>query len=272
MSRVPAKVRRPASQDERGFTGAVANECYRYRRPRKNVGCYRAPVEASEMLRYALPKMIVEGKFSHKELYRTGARALYEALVHESVRGAHTIFWRLNLPRTIAWHSGSPSSAIRFKTLHPIIVLPVVRKKQSRPLEPATAFADRVAPKKSVGTHVSSSATRQEGAFGREPNAPNWLESCAGLCSETRLVIIRSEMEPSKEEIEAFVRRNESYYLTKWQQILDGTGTSAGGNWAALLFTGLWLPYRKLYGVALVFWGIVVVSAWAEMLFVSVYR
>ena len=33
------------------------------------------------------------------------------------------------------------------------------------------------------------------------------------------------------------------------------------------MFTGLWLPYRKLYGVALVFWGIVVVSAWAEMLF-----
>ena len=97
MSRVPAKVRRPASQDERGFTGAVANECYRYRRPRKNVGCYRAPVEASEMLRYALPKMIVEGKFSHKELYRTGARALYEALVHESVPGANRTFWRLNL-------------------------------------------------------------------------------------------------------------------------------------------------------------------------------
>ena len=33
----------------------------------------------------------------------------------------------------------------------------MVRKKQSRPVEPATEFADRVAPTKPVGTHVSSS-------------------------------------------------------------------------------------------------------------------
>ncbi len=32
----------------------------------------------------------------------------------------------------------------------------MVRKKQSRPVEPATEFADRVAPTKSVRTHVSS--------------------------------------------------------------------------------------------------------------------
>ena len=33
----------------------------------------------------------------------------------------------------------------------------MVRKKQSRPVEPATEFADGVAPTKSVRTHVSSS-------------------------------------------------------------------------------------------------------------------
>ena len=33
----------------------------------------------------------------------------------------------------------------------------VVRKKQSRPVEPATEFADRVAPTKSIRTYVSSS-------------------------------------------------------------------------------------------------------------------
>ena len=35
--------------------------------------------------------------------------------------------------------------------------VPAVRKKQSRPVEPAMGFVDGVAPTKSVRTHVSSS-------------------------------------------------------------------------------------------------------------------
>jgi hypothetical protein len=56
-------------------------------------------------------------------------------------------------------------------------------------------------------------------------------------------------------EVRAFVGLNSDYYLSRWKPLLEGQDWS-GFNWAACVLSGLWLPYRKMYGAATVFYGI----------------
>ncbi len=59
------------------------------------------------------------------------------------------------------------------------------------------------------------------------------------------------------EELELFVGSKADYYLRKWSPLLQGRDRSPGFNWAAFLFSGLWLPYRKMYRVTCIFYGII---------------
>src|SRR5262249_468232 len=56
-------------------------------------------------------------------------------------------------------------------------------------------------------------------------------------------------------EVRGFVGLNSDYYLSRWKPLLEGHDWS-GFNWAACLISGLWLPYRKLYGAAALYYGV----------------
>lgn len=67
----------------------------------------------------------------------------------------------------------------------------------------------------------------------------------------------------TEDELRVFVGRRAGYYLKKWRRALAGQG-GAGFNWAAFLFTGFWLPYRKLYRATALFYGIGFAETLAE--------
>lgn len=59
--------------------------------------------------------------------------------------------------------------------------------------------------------------------------------------------------------------KNYIYYLTKFEQFdLRGPGLRASWNWPALLFSGIWALYRKMYGWFFALWGIAALSAIVE--------
>jgi hypothetical protein len=74
----------------------------------------------------------------------------------------------------------------------------------------------------------------------------------------------------SEAEIRAFVGKNADYYLGKWQPALDGFGRARGFNWAAFLFIGFWLPYRKMYRFAFILFGVIMADAIIEQ--ILIYR
>ena len=58
----------------------------------------------------------------------------------------------------------------------------------------------------------------------------------------------------SEAELRAAIGPNSDYYIASW----TGARKEKGGvNWAALLFGGLWLPFRRMYGIATALWGAV---------------
>jgi len=69
---------------------------------------------------------------------------------------------------------------------------------------------------------------------------------------------------PTVQEIRAFVGRGAEYYLNEWTPALQNRGQATGFNVAALLLSGLWLPYRKLYKVATIFFGIILAPSVLE--------
>ena len=90
-------------------------------------------------------------------------------------------------------------------------------------------------------------------------------------------------MEPiTEEEVKAFVGRKADYYCRKWSLALKGQGVghdqvAVAGlmlsqprtdfNWAAFLLSGLWLPYRKMYVLTLVFFGVILAESVLEEVF-----
>jgi hypothetical protein len=72
--------------------------------------------------------------------------------------------------------------------------------------------------------------------------------------------------------LRAFVGSKAIYYLEKWAPLLADSGRG-GFNWAAFLLSGLWLPYRKMYAVTMIFYGIILLeSVLEELIFVHVLR
>jgi len=73
----------------------------------------------------------------------------------------------------------------------------------------------------------------------------------------------------SEKEIRAFVGRNASYYLRKWPGGIDDSGRARGFNWAAFLLSGLWLPFRKMYRITVIVFGIFAVETILEEIAVA---
>lgn len=77
--------------------------------------------------------------------------------------------------------------------------------------------------------------------------------------------------EDLKRDLRDFVGRKADYYLARWAPALRGPETNTGFNWAAFLFGGLWLPYRKMYLVTTIFYGFLILeTALEEIVFVGV--
>ena len=63
------------------------------------------------------------------------------------------------------------------------------------------------------------------------------------------------------------------YYLPAWAPTLKGYGNGTGFNWCALLFTVMWMAYRKMYFFAFLFTGVgVVVSILQEVVCIVFLR
>jgi hypothetical protein len=93
-------------------------------------------------------------------------------------------------------------------------------------------------------------------------------------------------MEPITDaEARAFVGRKADYYCSKWSPALKSPAAApdqvavaglllsqpkTGFNWAAFFLSGLWLPYRKMYAVTFIFFGVILAeSVLEEVLFVG---
>lgn len=70
--------------------------------------------------------------------------------------------------------------------------------------------------------------------------------------------------EGPEEDLRTFVGPNAGYYLSAWEPLLKGFGSYAGFNMAAFFLWGLWLPYRKMYRVALLMYALLLVESLAE--------
>jgi len=69
------------------------------------------------------------------------------------------------------------------------------------------------------------------------------------------------------DELRRFVGPNADYYLQRWTPLVQG-GDGPGFNGAAFLLAGLWLPYRKMYKVTCLLYGIIFLeSILQEVLF-----
>lgn len=75
----------------------------------------------------------------------------------------------------------------------------------------------------------------------------------------------------SVKEVRTFVGKGADYYLARWQRVHGGGKRGAGFNWAAFLFSGLWLPFRKMYRATFIFFGFILGESIAEeILFVVI--
>jgi hypothetical protein len=68
----------------------------------------------------------------------------------------------------------------------------------------------------------------------------------------------------TEREIRAFVGSKADYYLQRWQLALNGEGKVRGANWAALLWAGFWVPYRKMYLLTVIFYSVILIETILE--------
>ena len=68
-------------------------------------------------------------------------------------------------------------------------------------------------------------------------------------------------------EIDAFVGPRAYNYRMKWPVSADGERVAFGFNWAACLLSGFWLPYRKMYRVGMILYGLILAESVAEEIF-----
>jgi Protein of unknown function (DUF2628) len=61
----------------------------------------------------------------------------------------------------------------------------------------------------------------------------------------------------SEDEIRAFVGKNADYYLDRWPAKGEQYARARGFNWAAFLLSAFWMPYRKMYRVTWLMFGMV---------------
>jgi hypothetical protein len=63
----------------------------------------------------------------------------------------------------------------------------------------------------------------------------------------------------TEREIRAFVGRGADYYVNRWTR-----RSGMGANWPALLLTGSWFPYRKMYLATFIMYGGIIVESVLE--------
>jgi hypothetical protein len=68
-----------------------------------------------------------------------------------------------------------------------------------------------------------------------------------------------------EDEIRAYVGPNADYYLRRWRGLLAGEYRGAGFNFGAFLLSGLYLPYRKMWGKAFLLYGFLLAVQVAEV-------
>jgi len=72
------------------------------------------------------------------------------------------------------------------------------------------------------------------------------------------VILLQNILEDRASYFEAFIGQNSAYYLAKWARYRFSW--FRGISWAALLFSGLWLFYRKLYLHATIFFLVITVD------------
>jgi hypothetical protein len=73
----------------------------------------------------------------------------------------------------------------------------------------------------------------------------------------------------NEQELRLIVGPKADHYLNKWRSRLDTPGPvgALGFNWAGFLFSGFWLPYRKMYKAGLILYAAVLgVSVGEELI------
>jgi hypothetical protein len=60
----------------------------------------------------------------------------------------------------------------------------------------------------------------------------------------------------TQDEIRAFVGKKADYYLDRWPAPGEQYARARGFNWAAFMLSALWMPYRRMYRVAWIMYGI----------------
>src|SRR5678816_1813070 len=83
-------------------------------------------------------------------------------------------------------------------------------------------------------------------------------------CCESSFSVLMS-LPLTKEEVTAVAGRNADYYWTRWTPLNQGQNWTSF-NWAAFFLTGLWLAYRKMYKLALIFYVILILGVLADHL------
>jgi hypothetical protein len=63
---------------------------------------------------------------------------------------------------------------------------------------------------------------------------------------------------PTVEEFTAYIGKGSRDYIDAWMPAIEGGGKISGFNFAAFLFSGLWMAYRKMYRYALIFFGVII--------------
>lgn len=73
------------------------------------------------------------------------------------------------------------------------------------------------------------------------------------------------EGEITEQEIHAFVGRSSDSYIRYWQPALSGTGPPRKFKAAAFWLSCFWVGYRKMYKVAAIIYGIILVESILEI-------
>ncbi len=92
-------------------------------------------------------------------------------------------------------------------------------------------------------------------SFPDEPSAPITYREPAvpALKSTPPPLTESSNPRPSvSPEVEDFIHERAYYYVARWHKLDETLKTKTTGtfNWAACLFSGYWMAYRKMYGYA----------------------
>ncbi len=78
--------------------------------------------------------------------------------------------------------------------------------------------------------------------------------------------LVHADLDTELGRLQVFVGSNVKYYMNHWATLLRNRKATGGFNWIAFFFSGLWLPYRKMYKLTLIFYAIMILETVLEEL------